>query len=106
MELPFDLLAFLLLIAAGLAFLNYRFLKLPLTVGLLVGAFAGSLVLIAVDHAAPGLGLKSAMRGLIVSIDFPATLLKGFLAFLLFAGALQVNSADLLGRKGTILQQF
>ena len=103
MELPFDLLAFLLLIAAGLAFLNYRFLKLPLTVGLLVGAFAGSLVLIAVDHAAPGLGLKSAMRGLIVSIDFPATLLKGFLAFLLFAGALQVNSADLLGRKGTIL---
>ena len=103
MESPFDLLAFLLLISAGLAYLNYRFLKLPLTVGLLVGAFVGSLVLIAVDQVAPNLGLKSAMRGLIVSIDFPTTLLKGFLAFLLFAGAMQVNSADLFARKWTIL---
>lgn len=103
MQSPFDLLAFLLLVAAGLAFLNYRFLKLPLTVGLLVGAFVSSLVLIAVDQVAPHLGLKAAMRSLIVSIDFPATLLKGFLAFLLFAGAMQVNSANLFARKWTIL---
>jgi monovalent cation:H+ antiporter, CPA1 family len=51
----------------------------------------------------PGLGLKLAIRGLVASINFPATLLDGFLAFLLFAGALQVNSADMFSRKWTIL---
>ena len=103
MHSPFDLLAFLLVISAGLAYLNHRALKLPLTVGLLVGAAAGTLLLIALDAVVPGLGLKLAIRGLVASINFPATLLDGFLAFLLFAGALQVNSADMFSRKWTIL---
>ena len=98
-----DLFALLLVISAGLAFLNHRALKMPLTVGLLVGAVAGTLVLIAVDAVLPGLGIKPAIRDLIASIDFPNTLLNGFLAFLLFAGALHVNSADLFTRKWTIL---
>jgi Na+:H+ antiporter len=100
---PFDLLALLLVISAGLAYLNHRVLRLPLTVGLLVGAAAGALMLIAVDAVLPGLGLKPAIRDLVGSINFPATLLNGFLAFLLFAGALQVNSADMFSRKWTIL---
>jgi monovalent cation:H+ antiporter, CPA1 family len=100
---PFDLLALLLVISAGLAYLNHRVLKLPLTVGLLVGAAVGALLLIALDAVLPGLGLKLAIRGLVSSINFPATLLNGFLAFLLFAGALQVNSADMFSRKWTIL---
>jgi CPA1 family monovalent cation:H+ antiporter len=103
MHSPFDLLALLLVLSAGLAYLNHRVLKLPLTVGLLVGAAAGATVLIALDAVLPGLGLKLAIRGLVSSINFPATLLDGFLAFLLFAGALQVNSADMFARKWTIL---
>jgi CPA1 family monovalent cation:H+ antiporter len=100
---PFDLLALLLVISAGLASLNHRALKLLLTVRLLVDAAAGSLLLIALDAVVPRLGLKLAIRGLVASINFPATLLDGFLAFLLFAGALQVNSADMFSRKWTIL---
>jgi CPA1 family monovalent cation:H+ antiporter len=100
---PFDLLALLLVISAGLAYLNHRILKLPLTVGLLVGAAAGAMLLIALDAALPSLGLKLAIRGLLGGINFPAALLDGFLAFLLFAGALQVNSADMFARKWTIL---
>ena len=103
MQSAFDLLALLLVISAILAYLNYRVLKLPLTVGLLVGAGAGALALIALDAIVPGLSLKPAIRSLVSSINFPATLLNGFLAFLLFAGALQVNSADMLERKWTIL---
>jgi monovalent cation:H+ antiporter, CPA1 family len=98
-----NLFALLLVISAGLAYLNARALKLPLTVGLLVGAVAGTLALIAVDAVFPGVGIKPAIRGLIASIDFPTTLLNGFLAFLLFAGALHVDSADLFARKWTIL---
>jgi CPA1 family monovalent cation:H+ antiporter len=100
---PFDLLSLLLVISGCLAYLNYRVLKLPLTVGLLVGAAAGTMCLIVVDAVQPALGLKLAIRGVVGSINFPATLLDGFLAFLLFAGALQVNSADMLARKWTIL---
>jgi CPA1 family monovalent cation:H+ antiporter len=100
---PFDLLALLLVTSAGLAYLNYRVLKLPLTVGLLIGAAAGALMLIALDAVLPILGLKPAIRDLVGSINFSATLLNGFLAFLLFAGALQVNSADMFSRKWTIL---
>jgi monovalent cation:H+ antiporter, CPA1 family len=100
---PFDLLALLLVLSAGLAYLNYRVLKLPMTVGLLVGAAAGALLLIALDAVVPSLGLKLAIRGLVGSINFPAALLDGFLAFLLFAGAFQVNSADMFARKWTIL---
>ena len=103
MQSAFDLLALLLVISAILAYLNYRVLKLPLTVGLLVGAGVGALALIALDAILPGLGLKPAIRSLVSSINFPATLLNGFLAFLLFAGALQVNSADMFERKWTIL---
>jgi CPA1 family monovalent cation:H+ antiporter len=98
-----DLFALLLVISAGLAYLNHRALKLPLTVGLLVGAVAGSLALIALDAVLPGLAIKPAIRMLVASIDFPNTLLNGFLAFLLFAGALHVDSADLFARKWTIL---
>lgn len=100
---PFDLLALLLVMSAVLAYLNYRVLKLPLTVGLLVGAAASALMLIAVDAVLPVLGLKPMIRDLVHSINFPTTLLNGFLAFLLFAGALQLNSADMFSRKWTIL---
>jgi CPA1 family monovalent cation:H+ antiporter len=103
MHSPFDLLALLLVISAGLATLNFRVFRLPMTVGLLVGACAGTVFLVALDALAPGLGIKPAVRFIVASIDFPATLLRGFLAFLLFAGALQVNSADLFARKWTIL---
>ena len=71
--------------------------------GLLVCAATGTLLLIVLDVVVPGLGLKQAVRGLVASINFPATLLDGFLAFLLFAGALQVNSEDMFSRKWTIL---
>jgi len=103
MHSSFDLLALLLVTSAGLAYLNYRVWKLPLTVGLLVGAAAGASILIALDAVLPGLGLKLVIRNLVGSIDFPATLLNGFLAFLLFAGALHVNSRDMFERKWTIL---
>jgi len=100
---PFDLLALLLAGSAGLAYLNQKLLRLPLTVGLLVGAFAGSLMLIGLNALYPVLALQAEIGRLLSGIDFPGLLLKGFLGFLLFAGALQVNAADMLGRKWTIL---
>jgi monovalent cation:H+ antiporter, CPA1 family len=103
MRSPFDLLAFLLALAAIFGWLNHRLLRLPLTVGLLLLALAGAVLLIAVDAAVPGLGLKPAIRAVLTGVDFPATLLNGFLSFLLFAGALEVDFAELFARKWTVL---
>jgi CPA1 family monovalent cation:H+ antiporter len=46
-----------------------------------------------------GFGLKEDARLLLASIDFDETLLHGMLSFLLFAGALHVNLADLARQK-------
>jgi CPA1 family monovalent cation:H+ antiporter len=100
---PFDVAALLLGLSAVLAYLNCLVLKLPLTVGIFVGALAGTLLLRVLNAIDPGLALKAAINQLLVSVDFPSTLLNGFLAFLLFAGALQVSFSDMLERKWTIL---
>lgn len=103
MHSPFDLFAFLLALAAICGWLNQRLLKLPLTVGLLLLAVVGTGLLIAVDAAMPEFALKPALRGVLGSVNFPAALLNGFLSFLLFAGALEVDFAELFARKWTIL---
>jgi monovalent cation:H+ antiporter, CPA1 family len=103
MRSSFDLLALLLALAAIFGWLNHRLLRLPLTVGLLLLALVGAILLIAVDAAAPGLALKPAIRGVLDRVDFPSTLLNGFLSFLLFAGALEVDFAELFARKWTVL---
>jgi monovalent cation:H+ antiporter, CPA1 family len=103
MRSPFDLLALLLALAAIFGWLNHRLLRLPLTVGLLLLALVGAVVLIAADAAVPGLGLKPAIRGILAGVDFPATLLNGFLSFLLFAGALEVDFTALFARRWTVL---
>ena len=103
MRSPFDLLALLLVLAALFGYLNHRFLGLPLTVGLLLMALLGATLLIAAGAAMPQLGLKPALRGLLAQVNFPVTLLNGFLSFLLFAGALEVDFAELFARKWTVL---
>ena len=103
MQSPFDLLALLLVLAAIFGYLNHRFLGLPLTVGLLLMALLGAMLLIAAGAAMPQLGLKPALRGLLAQVNFPVALLNGFLSFLLFAGALEVDFAELFGRKWTVL---
>ncbi|MEP7211371.1 MAG: sodium:proton antiporter [Alphaproteobacteria bacterium] len=91
----FDVAAILITLAAGLSWLNHKFLKLPSTVGLaLMGAIA-SLVVLAVDWATPGVHIGDAVREFLKNIDFEKTLMQGMLSFLLFAGALHVDLGDL-----------
>jgi monovalent cation:H+ antiporter, CPA1 family len=103
MQSPFDLFALLLVLAGIFGYLNHRILRLPLTIGLLLFALLSVLVLIAVGAAFPRLGLKLAIRGLLAEVNLPVALLNGFLGFLLFAGALEVDFAELFARKWTIL---
>jgi CPA1 family monovalent cation:H+ antiporter len=96
----FQIAAVLVTLAAFAAYLNYRFIKLPNTIGIMVITLAMSLVVILASVA--GLPLESKAEDVLDAIDLEEALLHGMLGFLLFAGALHINLNDLAQRKWTI----
>ena len=82
--------AVLISLTAVFSFLNYVFLKLPSTIGVMAISMALSLMLLLLG----GLGfplLLEQEQSLLAGVDFSTTLLHGMLSFLLFAGALHVD---------------
>jgi CPA1 family monovalent cation:H+ antiporter len=109
----FEIIAILLTISAVFSFINYRFVKLPTTIGLMLIALIFSLFLIMAGKFIPGSNQWAV--DLLLEVDFDETLLHGMLSFLLFAGALHVNLGDLrqqyrvvggLATAGVVLSTF
>ena len=99
-----EIVALLLILSAGFAYANHYLLGLPRNSGLLVIALATSLVLRLADAVFPArAGIGTALREALRQFNFESLLLDGFLGFLLFAGALDVDLHGLLSRKWTIL---
>ena len=103
MTTPLDIPAILLLLATIFGSINYKFIKLPHTIGLMIVALVASLSLIALDLIFPSLGMSILVNKFLENIDFNVTLMQGMLSFLLFAGALHVDLDQLLENKWTIL---
>ncbi|UCC43521.1 MAG: sodium:proton antiporter [Candidatus Zixiibacteriota bacterium] len=93
----FSIIAVFLTIAALLSYINYRFVRLPSTVGLMMIALTLSLCLIGLGKL--GFGIEEQAGRFLTGIDFSETLMKGMLSFLLFAGALKINLEDLSEQK-------
>ncbi|MGE5268950.1 MAG: cation:proton antiporter [Thiohalocapsa sp.] len=98
-----EYVALLLGVTSAFAYLNHYLLGLPRNSGLLILALATALGVRLIEYALPGIGLAAALREDLGRFDFGALLLDGFLAFLLFAAALEVDVAALLARKWTTL---
>ena len=82
----FDIIAVLITLSALFSWFNYRFLKLPTAIGLMLIALLMSLTLLL---PIPGSdGLERDVKRMLDSIPFDETVLHGMLGFLLFAGAL------------------
>ena len=96
----FQLSSAILSLTAVFAYLNYRFIKLPTTIGIMLLSLVLSLALIFFGQF--GVGLEDYAREIVSDIDFNETLLHGMLSFLLFAGALHVNISDLNEQKWVI----
>jgi len=96
---PFDFFAILLTLSAVFGVVNHRTLRLPNTVGVLVISLLVTLVMLAADPFIPAYDLQAISRRLLGTINLPQTLLTSVLAFLLFAGALQVDLGQLWARK-------
>ncbi|MBS1098584.1 sodium:proton antiporter [Gluconobacter sphaericus] len=92
------LFALLLAVATLLGIINYRTLKLPLTIGILLISMLISLVVMILNPLFPAYDLQQVPQSLLGTINLPHTLLDGALSFLLFAGAMQVDLGQLLSR--------
>lgn len=91
----------LIVIAALFGYINVRFLKLPITIGLMIITIGFTFILL-------GIGLfddtlLEQEKALIAQIDFESILLDIMLSFLLFAGALHTNFEQLKVQRSPVL---
>ena len=86
-----DLAALLLTLAAFFGWMNYRFIGLPHGTGLLLLGLGASLLLALVEAVFPAEPLYDALRQALLQIDFTDVVMNGMLAFLIFAGALNLD---------------
>jgi CPA1 family monovalent cation:H+ antiporter len=96
----FSLVSVLIVLAALCSYLNYRYLRMPPTIGVMATALIASLLLLAIGSA--GTGIRQWAGALVAQVDFNQTVLHGMLAFLLFAGALHLDLGELAKEKWTI----
>lgn len=96
----FQIIAILISLTAIFSYLNYRYFKLPSTIGVMLIALLVSLGLIVTGHFAPW--IRDGAVRLLNQVDFDNTLMQGMLCFLLFAGALTINLDDLAEQTAVI----
>src|SRR5579872_6562622 len=89
----YDALAILTVLAAIFSYLNYRFFRLPDTIGVMLLSTLASLAVVAAGRLQPAL-FAGATR-FVGSIDFYTVVVKMMLGFLLFAGAIHVDANEL-----------
>ncbi|WP_419869233.1 cation:proton antiporter [Chryseobacterium sp. CT-SW4] len=93
MELYYSFSA-LIVLASIFAYLNYRFLKLPSTIGIMVIAIIVSIFLVSFGETVLPRTFGH-LHNLMNSIDFTEVLMGAMLNFLLFAGGIHININDL-----------
>ena len=98
----FELGAVLVGLSALFGYINYRYLGVPHTIGLVLIALVASLALLLVETVSPAANVDALIVDVLGRIDFHDTLMHGMLSILLFAGALHVDLAALRSRFRTI----
>lgn len=96
----FQLIATLLSLTAIFSYLNFRYIKLPATIGVMLLALLVSLAVIGAGYFTPA--VHRTAEELLRQVDFGDALMQGMLCFLLFAGALHINLSDLAEQRGVI----
>jgi CPA1 family monovalent cation:H+ antiporter len=97
-----DVAAIVLVVAALIGCTNHLWVKLPPTIGVLIGSLVLSLLIVASDRLFH-LHVMAWFRRTLDVANFPNLFLDGVLALLLFAGSLHVDLVELRQRKWMIL---
>lgn len=89
----FETASLLITLAAFFSFVNCKYIRLPATIGVMFMALATSGVILALGSVAKPIRDEAAR--IVGGIDFHQALLNGMLAFLLFAGSLNLEFEEL-----------
>ena len=99
----FDLAAVFIGLVAVIGWLNARWTHLPPSVAMLVVGVLGSAVVVALRQFPAASPAASMVAHVIGRVNFPETVVGYMLAFLLFAGAMQVDLKELRRRHVAVL---
>jgi monovalent cation:H+ antiporter, CPA1 family len=97
----YNALAIITVLAALFGYINYRFLRLPEIIGVMLISLVASLAIFCIGLIQPGIFLQATT--FIRSIDFYTILIKIMLSFLLFAGAIHIDAHRLRQERASIL---
>jgi CPA1 family monovalent cation:H+ antiporter len=93
----YTVLSIVVSLAAVFSYINYRFIRLPPTIGVTLIALAVSFAIMVSGWL--GLPAHEATVALVRRVDFSTLVLEGMLSLLLFAGSLGVDLEALAGQK-------
>ena len=109
----YTIITIIVSMAAGFAYINHRFIKLPSTIGVMLLSLLSSIVLVIFGKWTPDIFYS--LTEMVKSLDFYDLLINMMLSFLLFAGAIHINSDELKQERlpvlafatlGTVLSTF
>ena len=89
----YEALAILTVIATVFGYINYRFIRLPDTIGVMLISVLASLAVIVIGRYQ--LPVFEEITAFVRGIDFYTVLVRIMLGFLLFAGAIHIDASDL-----------
>lgn len=97
----YEIASVLIVLSALFGYINVKFLKLPITIGLMLITIVFTIIVVAIGQFDDT--LLQSEKALILKIDFKQVLLDVMLSFLLFAGALHTNFNQLKIQRWPVL---
>lgn len=97
----YNLITIIIVLTAVFGYINFRWLKLPATIGIMLISIVASLAIIGVGIFNPDFFRQT--TNVIGAIDFHTALMKVMLSFLLFAGAIHIDINQLRQQKTAII---
>jgi len=97
----YNLITIIIVLAALFSYINFRYIKLPGTIGIMLLSLVTSLIIINIGFFHPDFFTKT--THLISTLDFNTALMKVMLGFLLFAGAIHININEMKNERAAII---
>ena len=85
----YSVFTLLIVLTAAFSYINFRFIKLPPTIGLMLITLVSSLLILMIGKFYPAAVEQPV--SIIKSLDFQTLLMRSMLSFLLFAGAIHID---------------
>jgi len=98
---PYTIFSILTVVATLFAYINFRFIKLPASIGLMLLALLSSFAIIGVGILSPN--FSKAIKEILYLFDFSELLMGSMLSFMLFAGAIHIKLDQLKQEKLSVI---